>query len=533
MSTIVTRAGKGSALTHNEVDANFTNLNTDKLQSGNTAAALTITSATINGGAINSTTVGATTPAAGTFTSLSDSGNLTFTGTGNRITGDFSNATVANRVMFQSSTVNGNTVVGAIPNGTGVTSVFRSFNNSDPTNAGQATLGINNSNAFFDSGITGTGTYLPMTFSTGGSERMRVDTSGNVGIGTSSPSGRLHVESSSGGLPLYVNSTASAQNARIRLNSTDNASSVSYVMSYSHASLNKQAAMLLGGTGSVGFYVGQTAGAEPTTGTLAQTIDSSGNVGIGTSSPGAKLDVRGSSTFLVNATNPTAWISVDSALTTGSMYNQWNTTSNVGISGTYTNHAYTFVTNNTERARIDSSGNFLVGKTSASATLDVKTTASQQVGRFSLDATSSQATPAIVIAKKDNTTTTSQVFVQFLINSEGTGSGQINANGASAVAFGSYSDERLKENIVDLPPQLENILALRPVEFDYKTGGHQIGFIAQEMQEVYPDVIGNGSDEMLTITGWSKTEARLVKAIQEQQQMIETLQAEVAALKGA
>jgi hypothetical protein len=80
------------------------------------------------------------------------------------------------------------------------------------------------------------------------------------------------------------------------------------------------------------------------------------NVGIGTSSPGAKLDVRGSSTFLVNATNPTAWVSVDSALTTGSMYNQWNTTSNVGISGTYTNHPYMFVTNNTERMRIDTAG---------------------------------------------------------------------------------------------------------------------------------------------------------------------------------
>jgi hypothetical protein len=56
MSTIVTRAGKGSALTHNEVDANFTNLNTDKIQSGNTVASLTITSATINGGTITGIT---------------------------------------------------------------------------------------------------------------------------------------------------------------------------------------------------------------------------------------------------------------------------------------------------------------------------------------------------------------------------------------------------------------------------------------------------------------------------------------------
>ena len=47
MSTIVTRSGKGSPLTHNEVDTNFSNLNTDKIQSGNTVAALTITSASV------------------------------------------------------------------------------------------------------------------------------------------------------------------------------------------------------------------------------------------------------------------------------------------------------------------------------------------------------------------------------------------------------------------------------------------------------------------------------------------------------
>lgn len=56
MSTIVTRAAKGSALTHNEVDANFVNLNTDKIQSSDTVAALTITNATINGGTITGIT---------------------------------------------------------------------------------------------------------------------------------------------------------------------------------------------------------------------------------------------------------------------------------------------------------------------------------------------------------------------------------------------------------------------------------------------------------------------------------------------
>jgi hypothetical protein len=56
MSTIVTRAGKGSALTHNEVDANFVNLNTDKIQSGNTVGSLIILSATISGGSITGIT---------------------------------------------------------------------------------------------------------------------------------------------------------------------------------------------------------------------------------------------------------------------------------------------------------------------------------------------------------------------------------------------------------------------------------------------------------------------------------------------
>jgi hypothetical protein len=72
MSTIVTRSGKGSPLTHNEVDANFTNLNTDKVE--NTAAAIT-------GGTINGTTIGATSATTGKFSTLEATGNSTL-GTG-------------------------------------------------------------------------------------------------------------------------------------------------------------------------------------------------------------------------------------------------------------------------------------------------------------------------------------------------------------------------------------------------------------------------------------------------------------------
>jgi hypothetical protein len=77
MSTIVTRAGKGSPLTHTEVDSNFTNLNTDKLESGSTASSLVITSADINGGTIDGTAIGSSTASTGAFTTATASTSFT------------------------------------------------------------------------------------------------------------------------------------------------------------------------------------------------------------------------------------------------------------------------------------------------------------------------------------------------------------------------------------------------------------------------------------------------------------------------
>jgi hypothetical protein len=194
----------------------------------------------------------------------------------------------------------------------------------------------------------------------------------------------------------------------------------------------------------------------------------------------------------------------------------------------------------TERMRITSTGNVLVGRTTDNAgrlavNADPLTTPGGRVALFaSVSAGADSANECLGVVKTANDTTVNNVFQTFYINGGAIASGRINANGAGAVAFGSTSDVRLKENIIELGPQLDKICALRPVEFDYiesEGGGHQVGFIAQEVEQIYPDTISERADGMKMLTGWSKTEARLVKALQEAIAKIETLETKVAALE--
>jgi hypothetical protein len=123
MSTIVTRSGKGSPLTHVEVDANFTNLNTDKIQSGNTVAALTITSATVTDLAVTGIT--SFDGAQGTAGQV-----LTSAGTGNTPTW----ATVSGSISVTGSdlTLSGNT-------GTAITNATLATVNSNTGSFGSTT----------------------------------------------------------------------------------------------------------------------------------------------------------------------------------------------------------------------------------------------------------------------------------------------------------------------------------------------------------------------------------------------------------
>jgi hypothetical protein len=165
MSTIVTRAGKGSALTHNEVDANFTNLNTDKLQSGDTVASLTITSADINGGTIDGAAIGSSSASTGAFTTV-DATTVEVTnisakdGTANITLADTTGIATFSKATVISTTDNTNAALTITQTGTGNALVVEDSANPDSTpfviNA-DGKVGIGTSSPIQPLNVVGTG----------------------------------------------------------------------------------------------------------------------------------------------------------------------------------------------------------------------------------------------------------------------------------------------------------------------------------------------------------------------------------------
>jgi hypothetical protein len=101
----------------------------------------------------------------------------------NLIQGDFDSATVNNRTKFQTSTVNANTGVYAVPNGTGTVAGFQAANNSNPTDASKIVMATNGStDTQIISGVNGTGTYLPLSFYTNNTLGMQLTTAGALNI---------------------------------------------------------------------------------------------------------------------------------------------------------------------------------------------------------------------------------------------------------------------------------------------------------------------------------------------------------------
>jgi len=191
-------------------------------------------------------------------------------------------------------------------------------------------------------GQTGTGTYLPITFFTNGSEQARIDTSGNLGIGTSSPGVKLDV---AGG----IRSLVSGGNPAVYLNNG----------STQHSIQNN--------SGAFTFY---------NDGVERMRLDSSGNLGIGTASPGARLDVdRGASNGITARIGRTSGTQFYFYSDTSSSYLSTDLSLFNAIGFTPASNYINFYTNNAERMRLDSAGRFLLGASSNTSRGGSNTTA--------------------------------------------------------------------------------------------------------------------------------------------------------------
>jgi hypothetical protein len=324
----------------------------------------------------------------------------------------------------------------------------------------------NNGQEVYQLGVVADGSLV---FQNSGSEVVRFDDSGNVGIGTSSPSHEL---------------TVGDANAETIIGVAGNRSQFGF---------KSDLAVVQGGSGKgIQFNVNNnTFGSGE-----AMRIDSSGNVGIGTSSPTALLHLNSTApSILMQDSDGTGRSSIN--CDNGSLNLKFNSNNAVGTS------VLTFSDFNTERMRIDSSGNLLVGTTTTGS------------GAQSGVAIAGGASSSDIYIRHANGTSSGAVYASFIYNTSQIG--RISQNGTSQVLYQVSSDQRLKLNISDADDSSAIIDAIRVRKFDWKSDGeHQrYGMIAQELQNVAPEAVGDVSDpdEMLGVD-YSKLVPMLVKEIQ-------------------
>ncbi len=336
----------------------------------------------------------------------------------------------------------------------------------------------------------------PITFT----QAMKLDASGNLLVGTeTTPVG-------SGNVALQASiSRAIGFNLQSRF-TNDGCSVAEYGMTF-------------GTTGSsVVHHSGYDGLRFHTQNTERMRIDAAGNLSVG-SATGNRAGVnRGIS--VEGASTSTLESNINGSRA-GFIYSDASNT----VVGEFRNGHLAFKTNDTERARIDPSGNLLVGTTSGSWHQISKS------GTYALTV-DNQSTNSNVLLISGTSGSNAQDKVVF--SNGGTAVGTIYTT-ASTTAYNTSSDYRLKENVAPMQNALDTIAQLNPVTYNWKADGSDgQGFIAHELQAVVPDCVSGAKDAVddegnpqYQGVDTSFLVATLVKAIQELKAEVDDLRAQL------
>lgn len=236
------------------------------------------------------------------------------------------------------------------------------------------------------------------------------------------------------------------------------------------------------------------------------TIDTSGNVGIGTSSPAVLLDITG--------TNAVAKIT----RSTKNFYLNPNYANGNSYATFESDLSLAFNVNASERMRIDSSGNVFVGTTSG--------------GSYTVRLSLSNNSGTTVWSVGPNVSSPTNFYIA------ATGSTGVYLNGTAATSWTSASDENLKENLEPIVDALDKISTLRTVIGNFITDEDKTKkpfLIAQDVEKVLPEAVSiNKTDDGNEYLGLSYTDTipLLVSAIKELSAKVDAQQEEINALKG-
>jgi hypothetical protein len=268
-------------------------------------------------------------------------------------------------------------------------------------------------------------------------------------------------------------------------------------------------------------------GSTPTT---AVSIDTSQNVGIGTLS-----NTSGYQVSLGNSTNNSSTFSgIALQEPGGSNVSYFKNTSQASsdtrtiIGNSQTSRALAFETNATERARIDSSGNLLVGQTSAisnQGTIQVTNSATGGPGQYSARNTNYNSSGNNWSFGMNN----SGAFIVYINPTVGGNSGVYLSAGATS--WTGNSDERLKNISGNITNALNSVNSLNGVHYTLKadtseTPVQRVGLVAQQVQAVLPQVIDTNEDGYLGIR-YSEVVPLLVEAIKELSAKVTALETKV------